>query len=129
MGVKENKEFLKWHKLQNTKTFDFAQEMLDYCRSDVDILRQACCKFRELLLEVTGQQVEEEIADEVVTKWQGHVEPFDYITIASVCNAIYKTKFLEETYRVTLTNDLDNTTIPWCLGKLKDGKWEVCVQG
>ena len=129
MGTKDRKEFMTWHGEQQGRTFNFRQEMLDYCRSDVDILRQACCKFRQLVTEVTGEQVETEQDGEVITKWQNHIEPFDYITIAAVCLGIYKTKFLEETHRVTLINNLYNTTTPWCLGKRKGGKWEVCVQG
>ena len=60
--------------------------MLEYCRSDVDILWQGCLKFRELLVGATGMQ------REVINgkgkkelKWFGAVYPFDSVTIASVC--------------------------------------------
>ena len=36
--------------------FDFRKEMLQYCRSDVDILGQACLTFREVLMSATGEQ-------------------------------------------------------------------------
>ena len=105
------------------------KEILEYCRSDVDILRQACNKFRDLLLKATGEEVDVEEDGEVVTRWMGGVDPFNCITIASVCMAVYKSKFLEGTYRVTLHNELDGSTIPWCLGKLRGGKWEVNIRG
>ena len=63
-------------KQQKKKTFDFKQEMHKYCQSDVDILRRGCMKLRELFIE---------IAD---------IDPFRYITIASVCHAIYRSWFL-----------------------------------
>ena len=48
MGEKERKELLAWLSERKEDVFDFRKEMLQYCRSDVDILRQACLTFREL---------------------------------------------------------------------------------
>lgn len=58
MNAKERKDFLIWHqdKLEKNMIFDFDRKILDYCRSDVDILRQACLKFREILLKITGKE-------------------------------------------------------------------------
>jgi hypothetical protein len=46
----EKEEFLEWHNnlKQNNYVFDFQQEILTYCPSDVDILRRCCLEFREL---------------------------------------------------------------------------------
>ena len=56
----------------------FKQEMYIYCQSDVDILRKGCMKSRQLFLD---------IAD---------IDPFQYITIANVCQAIYRSQFLPQ---------------------------------
>ena len=42
MGEKEREKLLAWLDERKGEVFDFRKEMLDYCRSDVDILRQAC---------------------------------------------------------------------------------------
>ena len=60
--------------------------MLQYCRSVVDILRQACLTFNELLMSATGEQ--KEIVNDKgkkEMKWFGAMDPFDSVTIASVC--------------------------------------------
>ena len=35
-------------------------------------------------------------------KWFGAVDPFDSVTIASVCMNVFRTKFIEEEWRVKL---------------------------
>lgn len=57
MSDKHRTEFLTRHqsKITNNEQFQFAKEIVEYCRSDVDILRQACLKFREILMEITGK--------------------------------------------------------------------------
>jgi len=52
--------------------------MYEYCKSDVDILRKGCLKYRELLIDIAN------------------IEPFQYVTLAGVCQAIYKSEFLPE---------------------------------
>ena len=58
MSEKERSKLLAWLDEKKDEVFDFRREVLEYCRSDVDILRQACMKFRELLMSATGEQVE-----------------------------------------------------------------------
>ena len=82
MGNEEREECLAWLKSKENCVFDFKKEMLDYCRSDVDILRQACLKFRELLMSATGDCVMDQGGK---PQWTGAVDPFDSVTIASVC--------------------------------------------
>jgi hypothetical protein len=56
MSVEGRKEFYRWYegKVSGGEVFDFQEEILKYCRSDVDILRRACLMFKNLLLEATG---------------------------------------------------------------------------
>ena len=81
MSPDERETFLKWHQelKGNNYVFDFQQEILNYCRSDVDILRRCCLEFRELFRDVTA------------------IDPFQKcLTIASACNLLYRTNYLEE---------------------------------
>jgi hypothetical protein len=52
---KENKDnnFLN-SKVKENHVFDMKKELLEYCRSDVDILRRGCLKLREEFLEIVG---------------------------------------------------------------------------
>ena len=73
--------FLAWHKEQrdNGYIFDFKEEIIKYCRSDVDILRKCCMEFREMLCEITD------------------IDPFEKcLTIASACHEVYRTNFLKK---------------------------------
>ena len=45
MGNEEREKCQSWLEYKENCVFDFKKEMLNYCRSDVDILRQACLKF------------------------------------------------------------------------------------
>ena len=49
-------------------------------------------------------------------QWTGAVDPFDSVTITSVCMNVYRTKFLEEEWRVKLA-EVTN----WLTAKYKDG--------
>lgn len=95
--------------------FYFQREMYGYCVSDVDILRRGCMKFRQLLMEVTSQN-----------GTKTGVDPFDYVTIAAVCQGIYRHLFLKETYQ---TKVLDLATKKWinCQTKFRDEEWEVLL--
>ena len=57
--------------------FDFQKEFVEYCDSDADILRRGCFEIRKQFLEIPD------------------IDPFQYITIASVCMAIYRSKYLQ----------------------------------
>ena len=80
MKPETREAFLAWHKEQrdNEYVFDFNEEIIKYCRSDVDILRKCCMEFREMLREITG------------------IDPFKKcLTIASACHEVYRTNFLK----------------------------------
>ena len=49
MKPDERTKFLKWYeeRVSENYVFDFKKEILEYCRSDVDILRRSMMKFRE----------------------------------------------------------------------------------
>jgi len=74
----DREKFDEWYETTKGKTFNFRQEMYQYCKSDVDILRRKCMKFRELFIQIAN------------------IDPFQCITIASVCQAIYRGEFVPE---------------------------------
>ena len=78
MMADDRKKFLKWYqdRIDENYVFNFKKELEDYCRSDVDILRRSMLKFRE---------------DFITT---ANIDPVQYITIASVCMNVYRSKFM-----------------------------------
>ena len=78
MTKNDREKFNKWYETTKDQVFNFKDEMFKYCKSDVDILRRGCLKLRELFLQISN------------------IDPFQYVTIASVCHAIYRNEFLPE---------------------------------
>ena len=77
----ERDAFIAWHDEQvaNNYRYDFREEIIKYCRSDVDILRKCCLLYREMFRKETG------------------IDPFNKaLTIASYCQEVYRTNFLEK---------------------------------
>lgn len=74
------KKFLEWitNRVKENYVFDFRKELVEYCNSDVDILRGGCLELRKLFLEIANK------------------DQFQYITIAAVCISIYRSKYLQE---------------------------------
>ena len=63
---------------ENNYVFDFAQEILAYCRSDVDILRRCCLEFHELVCRIT------------------EIDQFEKcLTIASACKLVFRAFYME----------------------------------
>ena len=54
MRPEEKSKFLLWHEEQRKQkvVFDMQKEMVKYCRSDVEILRQCRMKFRSLIIDL-----------------------------------------------------------------------------
>ena len=76
MSVERKKEFDKWYKQrkEENQLFDFQEELLAYCQSDVRLLKQGCEQFRKLF------------------KNQAGFDPMKKcVTIASACNRYYRT--------------------------------------
>ena len=67
MSVSGRKVFETWH-AQQTGTFNFAEELVAYCESDVKLLKEGCLTFTWLF------------------EQQAKFNPFSYMTIASACN-------------------------------------------
>ena len=88
-------EFFTWYEQHQQDTFNFQEEIQSYCVSDVDILRKACCEFRKLLRQITKED-----------DGTGSLDPFSFITIASVCLGVFRSKFLPESWNVLLTKDV-----------------------
>ena len=70
MSVSGRKDFEKWHAQQVSDQvhFDFSKELIEYCQSDVKLLKTGCLKFKALFEEKSKSN------------------PFDRMTIASACN-------------------------------------------
>ncbi|XP_067678388.1 uncharacterized protein [Haliotis asinina] len=67
MGAKYRDAFLSWYSQQRGQ-FDFSEEMKEYCISDVTVLREACLKFQQLMMEATGEETEGEITGDLPPK-------------------------------------------------------------
>ncbi|XP_052129261.1 uncharacterized protein LOC127750809 [Frankliniella occidentalis] len=80
MKSKAAADFNAWYDEQvaNEYVFNFRRELIDYCISDVTILRQACQAFRKLFEDVAG------------------FDPmFNCITLSSACMAAFRRNFLK----------------------------------
>ena len=86
MNIEKRQQVLIWYENNKHKCFDLYEELLKYCRSNVDILLNACWKFRQLYMECTE-------AD-------NPIDPFDNITIASLCMGMFRAKFLPEKWKI-----------------------------
>ena len=76
--------FLAWHSAQtqfyrvNNLTYDFEQELVSYCQSDVKLLKEGFMEFRALIRKVCNG-----------------IDPFEVAcTAASACNYIYRQLFM-----------------------------------
>ena len=78
MKPDERTKFLKWYeeRVIENYVFDFKKEILEYCRSDVDILGRGIMKLREDFIELEN------------------IDPLRYITIASVCMSIFRSNYM-----------------------------------
>ena len=77
MKPDERAKFLKWYddRVSENYIFDFKKEILEYCQSDVDILRRGIMKLREDFIQLEN------------------IDPLRYITIASTCMMIYHSNY------------------------------------
>jgi hypothetical protein len=78
MSGEERAQFSDWYEEQKDKLFRNKEELLAYCLDDVNVLRQACCAFRNLFLKLVK------------------MDPFrQAITISSICNMVFRTMLLK----------------------------------
>ena len=111
MNIEKCEKFLIWYENNKHKCFDFYQELLKYCRSDVEILLNACWKFRKLYMESMGPD--------------NPIDPFDYITIASLCMGTFRAKFLPKKWKILTKSKAREgcSHNNWeCLCKWKEGR-------
>ena len=88
MKPEAREKFMTWHQeqVENNYVFDFQEEILKYCRSDVDILAECCKLYREMFKLATD-----------TTNDETGLDPFDSATtIAAYCMQVYRTKFLQK---------------------------------
>ena len=78
MKPDERAKFLKWYddRVSENYIFDFQKEIIEYCQSDVDILRRGIMKLREDFIQLEN------------------IDPLRYITIASICMMIYRSNYM-----------------------------------
>ena len=74
-----NKKFKPWYDgVKCEKQWNFKEEMIKYCRADVEVLSKAVLTFRKMF------------------KAKLDIDPFRYVTLASLCMAIFRGCFLPE---------------------------------
>ena len=142
MSKERRKEFKEWYQVNKNKPFNFQKEMKEYCISDVDILQKACCRFRELMMEATGtKEYVEDIHNMILkTIYEQAIDPFLFLTIASVCMGIFRVKFLPETWQILTEHEAKlhpeckhewNCKCTWLPGQKVNGfsEIEVLVNG
>ena len=79
MHTEDRTVFLRWYEENKNNDFNMRDELISYCINDVEILTEACFKFRSLLINSCN------------------VCPFaEATTIASTCSLVYRRNFLKE---------------------------------
>lgn len=78
MSIEKRQEFESWYRKQQAKQFNFKEELISYCESDVDILKNGALRFQDIFKAETG------------------IDPYAVsITIASACNYVFRKLFLK----------------------------------
>ena len=86
MKVEDILVFNEWYNEQiNIKNWSFKDEMIKYCRADVEVLSRSVLAFRK------------DFYDNL------NIDPFRYITLPSLCMNIFKSRFLP--YKSLVAND------------------------
>ena len=113
----EREAFIAWHdeQVQNNYRYDFREEIIKYCRSDVDIMRKCCLLYREMFRKETD------------------IDPFNKsLTIASYCQEVYRTNFLKKDTIAVFQADRQlkikqsNVAVKW-LSYISE-KEDLCIQ-
>lgn len=107
MSSEDRAEFFTWYESQKFEVFDYQQVLEEYAKDDVNILRESCTQFRDLLMEITTLEN---------SKVPG-VDPFAHTTIASCSMQIIRQLMLYEIHKVELIDGRCGT------GIVKRGNW------
>ena len=70
-------QLIEWHKAHKNYVFDFAKEIQEYCKADVQLLKSGCIKFRNVFITDTG------------------IDPIQSCTIAGACMNVLRTSHLK----------------------------------
>ena len=120
MKPDERTKFLTWYEdcVSKGYIFNFKKEILEYCRSDVDILRRGMMKLRETFIQLEN------------------LDPLRYVTIASVCMAIYRSNYMpKDTIAIVpeyyKTDNYSKMSIMWLnyMAKTKNLKIQNALNG
>ena len=95
MRKRDRDDFFKWYNQQVRlgTVFDYQKDIETYCLQDSFIMFEAAMKFRHEILDITRRDEEQDGCD-----------PWTYTTLPSLCQAIFKAKFLPEYYDVLLSD-------------------------
>ncbi|XP_060550634.1 uncharacterized protein LOC117657823 [Pantherophis guttatus] len=93
----EKEEFEKWHAANKGTTFNLKKDLAYYCKQDVKILRDACNRFREQVMEMTKREFFTGRGGDILEESEIRcIDPFQYVTLASICMAQYRFMFLKK---------------------------------
>jgi len=95
-----NKKFKPWYdEVKLIPNWDFKHEMTSYCRADVELLSKSVLKFRKMF------------------KDKLDIDPFRYVTLASLCMAIFRGCFLPDKSIVANEQNkpISKTCMEWLL--------------
>ena len=70
-------QLIEWHKAHEIDVFDFAKEIHEYSKADVQLLKSGCIKFRNAFITDTG------------------IDPLQSCTIAGACMNVLRTSHLK----------------------------------
>ena len=78
-GIKEQLhiQLIEWHKVHENDVFNFAKEIHEYYKADVQLLKSGCIKFRNAFIKDTG------------------IDPFQSCTMACACMNVLCTSHLK----------------------------------
>jgi hypothetical protein len=80
-------DFNKWYDTQLDVVYDFKKELLEYCESDVDILKRSLEIYIDDALKING------------------IHPLKCTTIASYCLRVFRTNYMKEEHIAVLTKE------------------------
>ena len=86
MKKKDRAVFIEWYEKNKITKFNFKKEFIDYCISDVQLLKTGRLAHREITLKETG------------------VDPTNKIMAAFLALEVYKTKFMPENSIAVIKN-------------------------
>ena len=89
---KDYTEAIAWHRAHEYDIINLKEMCLEYCVSDVTLLKAGCKKFRDIFMKISDDTI----------------DPFQQITIASVCFKLFKLKFLKPN-EIGIFNEIDST--------------------